>query len=257
MFAAEYAGQFDVFLQGFSSFEMPLPVGGSSNHFRADALRRIGAWDAYNVTEDADLGFRLARFGYRSVMFSSTTWEEAPVLFGAWLRQRTRWMTGWMQTWSVHMRSPRRLWLDAGPKGFFTLNLLVGGNVLTALAHPVFVGEMLIQSVMQALDSSATTFLASQFAELHVATIVAGYLSTVVIGVMGLARRRLLRHAWVLLLTPLYWLCLSLAAWRALYQFLTDPYRWEKTEHGLARRRHPSETRVAIAARQQWSKGNA
>ena len=257
MFAAEYAGQFDVFLQGFSSFEMPLPLGGSSNHFRADALRRIGAWDAYNVTEDADLGFRLARFGYRSVMFSSTTWEEAPVLFGTWLRQRTRWMKGWMQTWSVHMRSPRRLWLDAGPKGFFTLNLLVGGNVLTALAHPVFVGEMLIQSVMQALDSSATTFLASQFAELHVATIVAGYLSTVVIGVMGLARRRLLRHAWVLMLTPLYWLCLSLAAWRALYQFLTDPYRWEKTEHGLARRRHPSETRVALAARQQRSKGNA
>ena len=110
---------------------------------------------------------------------------------------------------------------------------------------------------MQALDSSATTFLASQFAELHVATIVAGYLSTVVIGVMGLARRRLLRHAWVLLLTPLYWLCLSLAAWRALYQFLTDPYRLGKTEHGLARRRHPSETRVALAARQQRSKGNA
>lgn len=237
MFTAEYAGQFDVFLQGFSSFEMPLPLGGSSNHFRTDVLRQIGAWDAYNVTEDADLGFRLTRFGYRAVMFSSTTWEEAPVLFGTWLRQRTRWMKGWMQTWSVHMRSPRRLWRDAGAKGFFTLNLLVGGNVLTALAHPVFVGEMLVQSIMQALDSSAATFLASQFAELHVATIVAGYLSTVVIGIMGLARRRLLCHAWVLLLTPLYWLCLSLAAWRALYQFLADPYRWEKTEHGLAHRR--------------------
>ena len=237
MFTAEYAGQFDVFLQGFSSFEMPLPLGGSSNHFRTGVLRQIGAWDAYNVTEDADLGFRLARFGYRSVMFSSTTWEEAPALFGAWLRQRTRWMKGWMQTWSVHMRSPRRLWRDAGARGFFTLNLIVGGNVLTALAHPVFVGEMLVQSTMQALDSNATTFLASQFAELHVATIVAGYLSTIVIGLMGLARRRLLNHAWVLLLTPLYWLCLSLAAWRALYQFLTDPYRWEKTEHGLAHRR--------------------
>jgi hypothetical protein len=172
-----------------------------------------------------------------------------------------------MQTWSVHMRSPRRLWREAGPKGFFTLNLIVGGNVLTALAHPVFVGEMLIQSIMQALDSSATTFLASQFAELHVATIVAGYLSTVVIGVMGLTRRRLLKHAWVLMLTPLYWLCLSLAAWRALYQFLADPYRWEKTEHGLARHRqslstvtaHPQPA-VALARQrttQRRSRGNA
>ena len=248
MFTAEYAGQFDVFLQGFSSFEMPLPLGGSSNHFRADALRHIGAWDAYNVTEDADLGFRLARFGYRSVMFSSTTWEEAPVRFGAWLRQRTRWMKGWMQTWSVHMRSPHGFWRDAGAKGFFTLNLIVGGNVLTALAHPIFVGEMVIQSAMRALDSSATTFLASQFAELHVAAIIAGYLSTVLIGIMGLARRRLLRHAWVLLLTPLYWLCLSLAAWRALYQFLTDPYRWEKTEHGLAQRRQPMDESMEAAA---------
>ncbi|MBX9710012.1 MAG: glycosyltransferase, partial [Xanthobacteraceae bacterium] len=86
MFTAEYAGQFDVFLQGFSSFEMPLPLGGSSNHFRTETLREIGGWDAYNVTEDADLGFRLARFGHRSAMFASTTYEEAPARFGAWLR---------------------------------------------------------------------------------------------------------------------------------------------------------------------------
>lgn len=146
------------------------------------------------------------------------------------------------------MRSPHGFWRDAGAKGFFTLNLIVGGNVLTALAHPIFVGEMVIQSAMRALDSSATTFLASQFAELHVAAIIAGYLSTVLIGIMGLARRRLLRHAWVLLLTPLYWLCLSLAAWRALYQFLTDPYRWEKTEHGLAQRRQPMDESMEAAA---------
>ncbi|WP_082512579.1 glycosyltransferase [Afipia sp. Root123D2] len=246
MFATEYAGQFDVFLQGFSAFEMPLPLGGSSNHFRIDVLRRIGAWDAYNVTEDADLGFRLARFGHRSVMFPSATWEEAPAQFGAWLRQRTRWMKGWMQTWSVHMRAPRRLWGESGAKGFFALNLLVGGNVLTALAHPIFIGEMLVQTAMRAVDSNAASFLASQFAELHVATIAAGYLSTIVIGLMGLARRRLLREAWVLLLTPLYWLCLSLAAWRALYQFLTDPYRWEKTEHGSARRTHATIARPAV-----------
>ncbi len=235
MFTAEYAGQFDVFLQGFSNFELPLPLGGSSNHFRTCVLREVGGWDSYNVTEDADLGFRLARFKYRCVMFPSTTYEEAPAQFGAWLRQRSRWMKGWMQTWSVHMRSPRQLWRDAGPGGFFTLNIIVGGNVLTALAHPFLIGEILVRSVMSAFDSSVSSFFAKPFIELYLATIAAGYLTTIAIGLIGLARRGLLREAWVLVLTPVYWVCLSIAAWRALYQLLTEPYHWEKTEHGLAR----------------------
>lgn len=235
MFTAEYAGQFDVFLQGFSQFRMPLPLGGSSNHFRTSVLRDAGGWDPYNVTEDADLGFRLARHGYRSVMFRSTTYEEAPARFGAWLRQRSRWMKGWMQTWSVHMRSPVRLWRDAGPSGFFTLNILVGGNVLTALAHPLLLGEFAFRMAASALDAGAASFLAKPFVELYIVTIAAGYLSTAIVGLMGLARRRLLHEAWILALTPLYWVCLSIAAWRALYQLLREPYRWEKTEHGLAR----------------------
>jgi hypothetical protein len=101
MFAAEYAGQFEVLLPGLVSLHMPLPLGGSSNHFRTEALRKVGGWDAYNVTEDADLGFRLARFGYRSVIIDSTTSEEAPVRFGGWLRQRSRWMKGWMRPRSI------------------------------------------------------------------------------------------------------------------------------------------------------------
>lgn len=235
MFTAEYAGQFDVFLQGFSTFEMPLPLGGSSNHFRTSVLREVGGWDPYNVTEDADLGFRLARFNYRSVMFPSTTYEEAPARFGAWLRQRSRWMKGWMQTWSVHMRSPLQLWRDAGARGFFTLNIIVGGNVLTALAHPVLLGGVALQSVAPIFDSEAPSFLQSPLASLHIATIAAGYLSTVIVGLIGLSRRGLLHEAWVLVLTPLYWIYLSIAAWRALFQLLREPYRWEKTEHGLAR----------------------
>jgi hypothetical protein len=235
MFTAEYAGQFDVFLQGFSTFGMPLPLGGSSNHFRTSVLREVGGWDPYNVTEDADLGFRLARFNYRSVMFSSTTYEEAPARFGAWLRQRSRWMKGWMQTWSVHMRSPLQLWHDAGARSFFTLNIIVGGNVLTALAHPILLGDMALQTIRPLFDINAPSFLHSQFASLHIATIAAGYLSTVVVGLIGLSRRGLLHEAWVLTLTPVYWIYLSIAAWRALFQLLRDPHRWEKTEHGLAR----------------------
>ncbi len=101
MFAAEYAGQFDAYLLGMSDMKLPLPLGGSSNHFRTATLREVGGWDACNVTEDADLGFRLARFGYRSVTFPSTTFEEAPIRFSAWLKQRSRWMKGWLHLKSI------------------------------------------------------------------------------------------------------------------------------------------------------------
>jgi cellulose synthase/poly-beta-1,6-N-acetylglucosamine synthase-like glycosyltransferase len=237
-FAAEYAGQFDVFLPGLAAMRMPLPLGGSSNHFRTSVLREVGGWDAWNVTEDADLGFRLARFGYRSVTFDSTTNEEAPIRFKAWLGQRSRWMKGWMQTWGVHMREPRRLWRQAGPRGFLALNIIVGGNVLTALAYPVLVVELAAYLL--------TNFTAS-LAPLHIATITAGFASTVLIGLMGLARRGRLRSGWALALTPFYWACLSIAAWRALWQLWRDPYRWEKTEHGLTQSRPSTATARAQA----------
>ncbi len=108
-----------------------------------------------------------------------------------------------MQTWIVHMRSPRKLWRDAGPSGFFTLNIIVGGNVLTALVHPVMLAEILIPTALHAFDSDVASFLASEFAGLHVATIISGYLSTVLIGLIGLSRRGLKRHAFVLALTPI------------------------------------------------------
>jgi len=216
---------------------MPLPLGGSSNHFRTAVLREVGGWDAWNVTEDADLGFRLARFGYRSVTFDSTTSEEAPIEFKAWLGQRSRWMKGWMQTWSVHMREPRRLWRQAGPRGFFTLNIIVGGNVLTALAYPVLVIELATYLLTNVSGSTSGSFFTGSLAPLHIATITVGFASTVLIGLMGLARRGRLRSGWVLALTPVYWACLSIAAWRALWQLWRDPYRWEKTEHGLTQSR--------------------
>jgi cellulose synthase/poly-beta-1,6-N-acetylglucosamine synthase-like glycosyltransferase len=234
MFTSEYAGQFDVFLPGFVAFGLPIPLGGSSNHFRTAVLRQVAGWDAFNVTEDADLGVRLARFGYRSVVFQSTTYEEAPSRFGAWLRQRTRWMKGWMQTWAVHMRSPRRLWQDLGPRGFFALNIAIGGNVLTALVHPFFVAELVL-AVVNHMTGRDVWLFKSALAPLHDATIVSGYLAAILIGAMGLLRRGLPGSLWVLVLMPLYWFALSLAAWRALFQFLHKPYHWEKTEHGLAR----------------------
>ena len=230
MFTAEYAGQFDVFLPALSRLEMPLPLGGSSNHFRTATLRAVGAWDPYNVTEDADLGVRLARFGYRSVAINSPTYEEAPAQFRLWLRQRTRWLKGWMQTWLVHMREPRRLLRELGLWPFVTVQLIAGGNVLAALVHPLMMGWLLAGFIVE--NPLWTSHAA---AALFGAAIVTGYVTSIVIGAAGLFRRGLAAHSWVLLLVPVHWLLLSLAAWRALYQLICDPYRWEKTEHGLAR----------------------
>jgi cellulose synthase/poly-beta-1,6-N-acetylglucosamine synthase-like glycosyltransferase len=241
-FAAEYAGQFDVFLPGLAAMRMPLPLGGSSNHFRTAKLREVGGWDAWNVTEDADLGFRLARFGYRSVTFNSTTNEEAPIRFEAWLKQRSRWMKGWMQTWGVHMREPGRLWRQAGLRGFFALNVIIGGNVLTALAYPMLVIELAAYVVTAGAGIMPGWFLTGSLLPLHIATFAAGLVSTVVVGLMGLARRGRLRTGWVLAATPFYWGCLSIAAWRALWQLWRDPYRWEKTEHGLTQSRPSTAT---------------
>ena len=231
LFTAEYAGLFDVFLPGLSAWGLPLPLGGSSNHFRTAALRRVGAWDPYNVTEDADLGMRLARFGYRTAVIPSTTYEEAPARYSAWLRQRTRWFKGWIQTWLVQTRSPRRLINELGIHGFLVFQLLVGGTVVAALVHSLFAAQLAWAIARtQLYDAPVSASMG-----LHALTLLAGYLISAALGLIGLKRRRLLNCAWALLLMPVYWLLLSLAAWRALIQLVLNPYGWEKTEHGLAR----------------------
>jgi hypothetical protein len=247
-FLAEYAGQFDLVLPGLSAMGMPLPLGGTSNHFRTSVLRAIGGWDPYNVTEDADLGFRLARLGYRSVTFASTTYEEAPVSFGNWLPQRSRWMKGFIQTWLVHMRHPLRLWREIGGRGLAALNLIVAGNVVTALAYPALLAISCVALVAQQVGELPwwlpQWLHPGQPTALHCTAFVAGYVSTIVVGLRGLAGRGELRRGPVLLLTPVYWLCLSIAAWRAVLQFVWSPYKWDKTTHGVAGRR-PSQTATA------------
>jgi cellulose synthase/poly-beta-1,6-N-acetylglucosamine synthase-like glycosyltransferase len=235
LFTAEYAGQFDVFLPGIASLHLPLPLGGSSNHFRTEILRALGGWDAYNVTEDADLGMRLARFRYRAGVIASTTYEEAPARLGAWLRQRTRWFKGWMQTWLVHMREPVRLLRDLGPAGFVGFQLIVGGSALAALVHPLFLGSLIYSIAGGTPMWRDGGLVGAVLAALYGTSILIGYLTSAFLGWLGLRRRGLSGTGWVLLLTPLHWLLLSLAAWRALYQLIFSPYSWEKTEHGLAK----------------------
>jgi cellulose synthase/poly-beta-1,6-N-acetylglucosamine synthase-like glycosyltransferase len=170
---------------------------------------------------------------YRSEVIDSTTYEEAPGHFGPWLRQRTRWFKGWMQTWLVHMRQPLRLLRDLGLPGFAAFQLVVGGNVLAALVHPLFVASLIYYCAIKPASAGGDTN--TILAWFYGASVVIGYLASAFIGGLGLVRRGLLANAWILLLTPLHWLLLSLAAWRAFYQLIVAPYAWEKTEHGLAK----------------------
>ena len=182
------------------------------------------------MTEDADLGMRIARLGYRSDIVEATTYEEAPAQLAPWMRQRTRWFKGWIQTWLVHMRSPRRLAQDIGLPGFFAFQLMVGGNVLAALVHPIFLAAFVIWAFGDEMRPQSELMTA-----LFGISLATGYATSALLGAIGLMRRRLIGAAWALPLIPLHWILLSVAAWRALYQSIADPYRWEKTDHGLAR----------------------
>ena len=235
IFTAEYAGLFDVFLPGLAARRLPLPLGGSSNHFRTAVLREVKGWDPYNVTEDADLGMRLARFGYVSGVIASTTYEEAPAAIGPWLRQRTRWFKGWMQTWLVHMRSPSALLADLGFAGFVTFQLVVGGTVLAALVHPIFVGMLVAQLALGEPLLNGPGLSETVFSALYVGAFLAGYFTSAALGLIGLKRRGLVSQGWALALVPFHWIMLSIAAWRALFALVRSPHHWEKTEHGLAR----------------------
>ena len=241
LFTAEYAGLFDVLLPGLAHLRLPIPLGGSSNHLRTAALRKSGGWDAYNVTEDADLGTRLARMGYAIDVIASTTYEEAPNRFDQWLTQRTRWFKGWMQTWCVHMRHPIRLMHEIGPVGFATFQLMLIGNVFAALLQPVAIGLLVVAWTVGGFSGSGeSSFAGPQW--VHATILAGGYVASVALGFAGLARRGLWGAAWRLPMMLVHWALLSIAAWRALYQFFHDPHGWEKTEHGLARtsRRKPT-----------------
>jgi cellulose synthase/poly-beta-1,6-N-acetylglucosamine synthase-like glycosyltransferase len=235
-FRAEYCGLFDVLLPALVRFQLPIPLGGTSNHFDVKALRAVEAWDPHNVTEDADLGIRLARFGYKTDCVNSTTWEEAPASAAAWIPQRTRWMKGWLQTFLVHMRHPRELWADLGPRGFLAFQLLIGGSVLSALVHPIFLVWLLVDAAFGSLLMPPQTFVAWADRVLICTTLVSGYAASALLAWIGMRKRGLRLPLWVLATIPVYWIFLSMAAWRAVWKLLADPYQWEKTMHGVAQR---------------------
>jgi cellulose synthase/poly-beta-1,6-N-acetylglucosamine synthase-like glycosyltransferase len=183
------------------------------------------------VTEDADLGIRLARFGYRIGTLTLPTLEEAPASLGPWLRQRTRWMKGWLQTWLVHMRHPIALWRTLGTRrtiGFHALGL---GMIISALAHPVFLATPVLLAIDPSRMWSDGDVLIATIAGLSIFNLAAGYAAMAVLAEKTLALRG--RHALggFLYLLPLYWMLMTAACLLATAELFLKPHHWSKTPH--------------------------
>jgi len=234
-FTVEYAILFDLLLPFLKKLNVPIPLGGTSNHFKTGILRKIGAWDPHNVTEDADLGIRLNRLGFSSDVITSTTREEAVADLPGWIKQRSRWFKGWMQTYLVHMRQPVQLFRDLGARGFLGFQIVFGGILIAALLHPVFV---IWTSAALLQDMAGPTGIwyqnpALRFTNLFI--FFSGYFFSMLAGVYALERRGY--HALIasVFSMPFYWLLLSIGAYYGLWQLIFNPFYWEKTTHGRAK----------------------
>jgi cellulose synthase/poly-beta-1,6-N-acetylglucosamine synthase-like glycosyltransferase len=230
----EYGAHFDVLLPALARRGWPLPLGGTSNHFRVSALRAAGGWDAWNVTEDADLGLRLARLGHGAGMLASETAEEACARLGDWFGQRVRWIKGWMQTWLVHLGDARGLARSCGRGGFFVLHAVIGASVLSALGYPVFTGLYLGWLMWGGGWGLPGWIYAGVF--------VAGHVAAMMAALAGACRRGHGDLVRLIPLLPLYWLLISAAAWRALAELVRQPHHWRKTPHGRELRIKPSQS---------------
>ncbi|MEM7488688.1 MAG: glycosyltransferase [Pseudomonadota bacterium] len=228
-FTIEYAGWFRQMLPGIARLGLVVPLGGTTLFFRRAALERVGAWDAHNVTEDADLGVRLARLGYRTEIVPTTTLEEANAAPLDWVKQRSRWMKGYVLTWAVHARDPIGLWRDLGPKRFFGVHLLFLGAVLNAVMMPVLWSLMVIpfgvaHPITAWIGGTGLTALAvglTGLTALHMALTAAG---------CHAEHHRGLRR-WVPMMI-VYAPLASLAVAKALVEIVLRPFHWDKTAHG-------------------------
>jgi cellulose synthase/poly-beta-1,6-N-acetylglucosamine synthase-like glycosyltransferase len=186
-FTVEYTALFDCILPTLERLDLPVPLGGTSNHFPRAVLDAVGGWDPFNVTEDADLGIRLARAGWHVGVLPSTTWEEAPPTFRVWLGQRTRWLKGWMQTYLVHMRAPRRLWRELGAKRFLAAGA-DGGLILSALVQWFYV-LVALEAWHGRLFGVPDSVLGHSLLWIGVFNVIAGYVSAIALGSVASARR--------------------------------------------------------------------
>ncbi len=229
-FTIEYAQWFRVILPGLRRLGLPVPLGGTSVFFRRGVLEKLGGWDAHNVTEDADLGMRLARRGYRCVSLDSTTNEEAPTRGPAWIRQRSRWLKGYAITWASHMRRPFILMDDLGFVGFLAFQAIFLGTLAGYLAFPM---HAVLWADLAGIDFAFKDLVPERIWFWFAASHFAGLIGLVLVAARALMTPRHRNLLPVLLTMPIYWPLGAIASWRALVESLVAPFYWAKTEHGV------------------------
>lgn len=230
MFAIEYAHWFDSMLPGMDAANVSIPLGGTSNHFLRSALVEVGGWDPYNVTEDADLGLRLAASGYRVDVIQSTTWEEATAQIGPWIRQRTRWIKGYILTAAVNLRRPLKWLRGNGVAGGLTMFGLILGTPLAFMMYPLALGFTLGSWLLGPVFRLG---LPAWLVDFGLFNMLAFTILMIAVSALAAWRRYNWRIAVFAVFNPVYWLLHSYAAWRAALQVFWAPHLWEKTPHGL------------------------
>jgi glycosyltransferase involved in cell wall biosynthesis/cellulose synthase/poly-beta-1,6-N-acetylglucosamine synthase-like glycosyltransferase/O-antigen/teichoic acid export membrane protein len=233
LFTIEYSLWFDLTLPGLQSFNTMIPLGGTSNHFRTRDLRSLKGWDPFNVTEDCDLGVRLFKNGFKTAIIDSVTLEEANSSWSNWIRQRSRWVKGYMQTFLIHMRHPGRFFRQHGWHALI-FQLVVGGKLAFMLINPLmwlltisyFVLYQFIGSAIEQLYPNIVFYMA-------LSSLVFGNFLFMYVYMIGVARRQQWHLMKYVFLKPFYWIFVSYAAAIALYQLIVKPHYWEKTKHGL------------------------
>jgi cellulose synthase/poly-beta-1,6-N-acetylglucosamine synthase-like glycosyltransferase len=214
-----------------ASVRAPIPLGGTSNHFRREVLRGLGGWDPFNVTEDADLGIRMFREGYSVRVLESATLEEANSDFVNWIKQRSRWYKGYLQTFFIHLREPINTYEELGGRGFFHFCVFVGGTPILAMLNPVF--WLLTAVWFVAHPAFIKALFPAPIYYLGLACWVFGNFLLVYLTVLSCRVIRRGELLWAALCVPLYWTMMAMAATKALLQLVITPSFWEKTVHGL------------------------
>lgn len=233
LFSLEYAFWFRYYLPGLELVHSPIPLGGTSNHFITSVLRKIGTWDPYNVTEDADLGLRISRYHFRTGMCPSVTYEEANSNLGNWIRQRTRWQKGFLLTFIVHIRNPMLIIRQLGFYKFLLAVLSFGGTFFLPFFNPLL-WIVFIISFTPVFQSFPKILLLRYIAVIN---LVLGNGTYFIVHAHTCIRTKKYYLLPASILLPFYWLLISIATYRATIQFIFNPYYWEKTKHGLNKRK--------------------
>ncbi|MCW4044877.1 MAG: glycosyltransferase [Candidatus Bathyarchaeota archaeon] len=230
-FSIEYSYWYDYYLEGLDRVDVPIPLGGTSNHFRVSQLRDLGGWDPYNVTEDADIGIRLSRRKLRTAMLDCYTYEEATIKLGSWIRQRSRWYKGHAQTYLVHMRHPIRLLRELGWRKFLLFQFTFGGGIYMPIINPFL---WIITAVSLVAPGAFSSFFLLPIEWICVFNLVVGNLSFLFLYLWTCVKQRRYYFVPLALTMPVYWVLISIGAWRGLLQLITRPFYWEKTLHGVS-----------------------